>query len=213
MRPRTQFRTFKPPVTLESLGGERTPSGYVLITDANGHEPASAVDLSRLGSTATADLRQLSEPVEVVPWCATIADALNKLTQANRRVAVVVNEFGETIGVITWDDILEAILQVQDNVSQRDLAKAEIKDLGDGVWQATGMTKLRRLERVIGRRIDASGSLTVGGVIHENLRRLPENGDSCFLDGLRLEIVQTAARGEMLVQITEATAADMEDEQ
>ncbi len=212
MRPRTQLLTFKPPVSLADLGGQLTPSGYMLITDGEGREVVSAVDLSRLMPSNVADLSSLEQPLVVVPWCATIADALKKLTETRRKVAVVVNELGETIGILTWDEIFEAVLQI-DGSSQRNLNKAEISMLGGGSWLATGMTKLRRLERVIGRRLEISGSQTVGGVMQEELRRLPQPGDSCRFGPLRFEILETGSRGESLVRISVTEDDRSEDNQ
>lgn len=209
MRPRTQFLTFRPPVSLSDLGGQATPSGYMLISDSEGKEVVSAVDLSRLMPEHVQDISQLQQPLVVVPWCATIADALKKLTETRRRVAIVVNELGETIGILTWDEIFEAILQT-DGSSQRNLNKAEVSMLDDGSWLATGMTKLRRLERVIGFRLDLGGSQTVGGLIQQSLRRLPQPGDTCTVGRLQMEIIETGRRGESLVRIVDISGDDGE---
>lgn len=212
MRPRTQYRSFTLPVTINSLGGKKTPSGYMLLTDSDGVELVGVVDLSRLLPGHAADLSKYQQPLVVVPWCASIAEALKKLNETSRRVAVVVNEFGETVGILTWDEIFEAILQAESGHSQRDLAKAQIVPLEDGSWLANGMTKIRRLERVMGRRLEFSSSLTVGGVVQEDLRRLPELGDVCQVADLQFEIVETGDRGEIMVRITPTSPADEADE-
>lgn len=212
MRPRTQYRSFTLPVTINSLGGKKTPSGYMLLTDSDGVELVGVVDLSRLLPGHAADLSKYQQPLVVVPWCASIAEALKKLNETSRRVAVVVNEFGETVGILTWDEIFEAILQAESGHSQRDLAKAQIVPLEDGSWLANGMTKIRRLERVMGRRLEFSSSLTVGGVMQEDLRRLPELGDVCQVADLQFEIVETGDRGEIMVRITPTSPADEADE-
>jgi CBS domain containing-hemolysin-like protein len=204
MRPRTQYRTFTPPVSLAQLGGRRTPSGYMLITDPEGREVVGAINLNLLQPSHTADLAHYQESLVVVPWCATVADALNRLRESNRRVAAVVNEFGESIGILTWEEIFEAILYSHEESSIRELAKAEVRMESEGVWIATGMTKLRRLERLLGRRFTVSHNLTVGGVIQEQLRRLPEKGDVCTLENLRLEIIESGQRGQIRVRISEA---------
>ncbi len=201
MRPRTQYQTFTPPVSFEQLAGRKTPSGYMLITDADGREIISVVDLASLTPNQGLDIAQYKVPVVVVPWCATIADALKRLMEHGRRVAVIVNEYGETIGVLTWEEIIEAILHSETGQSYRDLARADIHAQEDGSWLATGMTKLRRLERVIGRRLSTASGLTIGGVIQEQLHRLPEKGDVCLFQGLQLEVLEAGLRGESLVRI------------
>jgi CBS domain containing-hemolysin-like protein len=211
MRPRTQYRSFVPPLSLDHLGGEKTPSGYMLVTNASGREVTSAVDLNTILAADVDDLAAKKKLLVVIPWCATIAEALKRLRQAKRRVAVVINEYGETIGILTWEDIFEAILHSEDSTSHRELARAEVRLVSPGVWLATGMTKLRRLERLMGRRLSVSRNLTVGGVVQEQLHRLPESGDVCSLDDLLLEVVEVGARGEILVRISEAPQVDSEE--
>lgn len=204
MRPRTQYRSFVPPLSIDQLGGERTPSGYMLVTNTSGREVISAIHLNSIQASDVDDLAAKKKLLVVIPWCATIAEALKKLRKAKRRVAVVINEYGETIGILTWEDIFEAILHSEDSTSHRELARAEVRFVSPGVWLATGMTKLRRLERLMGRRLNVSRNLTVGGVVQEQLHRLPENGDVCSLDDLLLEVVEAGASGEILVRISEA---------
>lgn len=201
MRPRTQFRTFPPPPSLEQLGGEVPPSGFMLIADTAGREITSVVDVSRISGDPNQDLRPLQQVPVVVPWCATIADALGQLNTRDQRIALVVNEYGESIGVLTWEEIFEAVLQAEKSHSLRALARAEIRPEGPGVWLATGMTKLRRLERVIGTRLQVSSSLTIAGVMQEQLHRLAEEGDTCDYEGMHLEVIEAGSRGELLVRI------------
>lgn len=212
MRPRTQYRAFIPPLRIEQLGGERPPSGYMLVTDNAGREIRYVIDLSAMQPDQVDDLTKLKQPLVIVPWCASVADALTQLKDKARRVAAVVNEFGETIGILTWEDIFEAVIQSGSSQSHRELAKAEIRPESDGVWLATGMTKLRRLERVLGRRLSGQ-NLTIGGVMQEQLHRLPETGDTCEFDGLRLEVIEAGLRGEILVRIDSRPASAEEDAQ
>lgn len=211
MRPRTQYRSFVPPVNIEHLKGERTPSGYMLVTNSSGRELTSAINLNAILEGDLSNLAGKRKLLVVIPWCATIAEALRKLRDKRRRVAVIVNEHGETIGILTWEDIFEAILHSEDSTSHRELARAEVRLVSPGVWLATGMTKLRRLERLMGRRLSVSRNLTVGGVVQEQLHRLPEEGDVCSLDDLSLEVVEARGRGEMLVRISEAPQVAAED--
>jgi putative hemolysin len=208
MRPRTQYRSFTPPLSISQLGGRKTPSGYMLVTDNEGREVISAISLNSILPSDVDDLGSQKKSLVVVPWCATIADALKKLREAKRRVAVVVNEFGETVGVLTWEDIFDAILHSEDSTSHRELAKAEVHLESDGVWLATGMTKLRRLEKLMGRRLNVSRNLTVGGVVQEQLHRLAEKGDICRVEGLQFEVLKAGLRGEILVRISEAPIAN-----
>ncbi len=206
MRPRTQYRSFVPPISVSQLDGKKTASDYMLVTNSSGREVVSAIALNSILPDEIDDLAAKKKMLVVIPWCATIAEALKRLRKAKRRVAVIVNEYGETIGILTWEDIFEAILHSEDSNSHRELARAEVNLQSPGVWLATGMTKLRRLERLMGRRLNVSRNLTVGGVVQEYLHRLPEKGDVCSLEDLLLEVVEAGHRGEILVRISEAPA-------
>jgi putative hemolysin len=201
MRPRTEYRIFVPPIEMSQLNGEKTPSGYMLISDADGKELVSAIDLRQLLPHQSENLQRYAHPVTVVPWCTTIADALERLRGTDCKVAVVVNEHGETIGVLTWEDVFEAILQVQSVKSHREFARAEVRQESENVWIATGMTRLRKLERVFGQRINEGNNLTVGGLIQEQLHRLPEMGDVCMVEAFEFEVTEAGQRGEILVRI------------
>ncbi len=201
MRPRTQYRTFKSPVSLDQLDGQRTPSGYMLVSDRAGREIMSVIDLRTLRPDQSQSLQDHKQPLVIVPWCASVADALEKLIALNRRVAAVVNELGETVGILTREDIFEAILQIQTATSHREFAKAEIHRENQDTWITTGVTKLRKLERAIDRRINDTTNLTVGGIVQEQLHRIPEVGDVCQVEDLSFEVIEAGKRGEILVRI------------
>ncbi len=201
MRPRTQYRSFTPPLSLSQLEGERTPSGYMLVTDSQGRDVTSVIALDALHPQHPVNLEQQREPVVVVPWCASIADALRRLRDQGRRVAAVVNEFGDTIGILTWEQIMEAVLQAESVPALPELSTADIRAEGETSWLVTGLAKVRRLERVLGRRLRTQRGLTIAGVIQEQLHRMPEVGDQCDLDGFHVEVLQAGQRGEILVRI------------
>ncbi|MFK7735709.1 MAG: CNNM domain-containing protein [Pirellulaceae bacterium] len=201
MRPRSQYLAFRPPVHVSQLNEETPPSGYMLVTDEDGHEVEYAIDLSAIGPDQGNDLGALMQPVVILPWCCSVVDALIELKSEDLRVAVVVNEFGDSIGILTLEDIFETILQTRDLVSQSDLARAEVEQVSDGIWLATGLTKLRQLERVLDRDLSRQ-NLTIAGVIQEQRGRLAETGDTCVFEGLKLEVLEAADRGQILVRIS-----------
>ena len=92
--------------TVSDIKKEAPPSGYLFITETDSDEIAKSVSLDKLTDTESAHLEYWAEPVLFVPWCITAADALQQLHKKERETAVVVNELGETIGVITSRDII-----------------------------------------------------------------------------------------------------------
>lgn len=211
MRPRTQFLTFHPPISLAQLDGRMTPSGYVLVAEAGSEDVVAAIPLQFLFDIPSDHLEHHAESVVYIPWCATGAAALEEMRRTDRRVAAVINELGETIGIVTFDDILETIFSPGSSRSQRLLNVNSIEELPDGFWQVTGMTSMRRISRHFNLKLPPISAVTVAGMLQEVLQRLPEPGDSCDWGTFHWEVVSAGAdRGPLLVQITRLPETEVE---
>ncbi|MAV35411.1 MAG: hemolysin activation protein [Planctomycetaceae bacterium] len=201
MRPRNQFRTFQSPVSIDQLEGQLTPSGYVLISENNQEEIDSAVNLKTLFDVPQQHLEYHAQPVAHIPWCATVADALEKMQRGDRQVAVIVNEFGDTVGILTLDDILETVFSRSPTRSGRLLNRPAVQELGPGRWRVVGLTSLRRLARYLGFSLPSSKSVTVSGLVHEQLERLPQSGDECEWGPFRILVRDAPQRGHLVVEL------------
>lgn len=215
MRPRVRLATFRPPVALSDLEGRLPPSGYLLLTEADGEEIAGAIPLRELSHLPNERLERFAEPVACVPWCATVAAALETMRRLDRPVAAVVNEHGETIGVLTNDDVLDVIFRRDTSRSERIERREPIRAVAEGVWHVSGMTGLRRLVRQFGVERPPSKSVTVAGVVQEVLERMPEPGDRCRWGPFSLRVLDVPQNGpqdgpqhgQMLVELTLAEDA------
>jgi CBS domain containing-hemolysin-like protein len=202
MRPRILFRSFRPPVSLEDLEGRIPPSGYLLVTEPESDEVAAAIPLRRLSSIPSKHLEHYAEAVVCVPWCTTVAKTLELMQRQDRQVAVVVNEFGETIGILTFEDLLDTIFSPAPSRSERLLQGEPIRQVGPQVWTVTGMTSLRRLSRYFHIERPPSQSVTVAGIIQEELERLPQTGDECRWGPFQLKVLAVEQRGRLLAELT-----------
>jgi putative hemolysin len=202
MRPRIGLMTFRPPVALADLKGRMTPSGYLLVTEPHSDEVASAVDLRGLSSIPESHLEHCADPVVYVPWSTSVAAALEVMRHRDRQVAAVVNEFGETIGILTFEDIVETIFTRSASRTERLLQREPLGRVGSGRWQVSGMTSLRRLVRRFDVPRPPSKSVTVAGVIQEALERLPQPGDECRWGPFEFRVLEAPDRGQLLVELT-----------
>ena len=202
MRPRKQYLSFSPPIRLEHLEGELTPSGYLLVSEENTEEIIAAIPLRYLANLTTNNLERLAEPVCFVPWCSKVGETLDLMQQEDHEVAAVLNEYGETIGIVTYDDILDTLFQEKTSRSQRMLQTSSVESLGEGKWRVTGMTSLRRLKRDLNVDLPSTRSVTVSGLLQEVLQRLPKKGDSILWAGLRWDVIGENQRGPLTVQIS-----------
>ncbi len=210
MRPRTQFMSFRPPVLFSDLDGVMPPSGYLLVTEPDSDEVASAIDLRSLSSIPAEHLEYYAEPVVYIPWSTNVAEGFEAMRDRDRQVAVVVNEHGETIGVLTFEDILDTIFSHAPSRSKRLLKRVPIRRHSPGVWQVTGMTSLRRLAKHFSVELPPGKSVTVAGVVQEILERFPQPGDTCQWGPFSFEVMEVPTQGQVVVHLT--LRQDREDE-
>ena len=198
MRPRTHLKTFRPPVTLERIveecDGHLPRSGFLLLTEANTDEIITAVDLSRLPTEEITEtmFTKTAQPVLYIPWSTPVAGALDQLRQSPHDIMVVVNEFGETIGLLTLDDILETLFTRDQGCSRRLSDQREILRINESVWQINGLTGLRQLERKLNLTFPESSSVTVAGLLLEKLERFPQPGDSVLFGDTEFRVIEKA---------------------
>ena len=109
MRPRRSLTFYHAPVTLNDVRSNPPQGEYLLIAEQGSEELESAMLLSHLADAPTSHLEDHCEPLVYVPWCATGSDTLDLLRTTRSGITAVVNEHGETIGVVTFDDVLHML--------------------------------------------------------------------------------------------------------
>jgi CBS domain containing-hemolysin-like protein len=201
MRPRTQFMAFQPPVTLSDLEGKITPSGYLLISEPDNDTVTAALDLQNLSQIPRRHLEDHATPVLYVPWCATVADVFQRMGETKREVAAVVNEYGETIGILTHEDVIDTVFTLEPSRSQRLWRRKPMKEVEPGVWNVDGVTSLSRLSRYLKMELPYSKNTTLGGVVQEVLQRLPERGAQGAWGPFDFVVLEAHERSHMLVQL------------
>ena len=206
MIPRSWLKTFRPPITFEQvlkeIAGTLPRSGYCLMTEPDSDEIVSALCLTRL----TADnlenhWNEQFEDVIYVPWSVPVADVFDRFQRSGLSVAVVVNEFGETIGIITMDDIITTLFTRERGRSLGLLNRRELKLIDKNRWHLTGLTSVRTLERRFHVSLREYSSLTVGGLIREILERLPRVGDRCQVANLHFSVVDFDEESGIVVEL------------
>ncbi|MDR1382935.1 MAG: CNNM domain-containing protein [Planctomycetaceae bacterium] len=134
MRPRTLLPLYRPPVTLDDLQGTVPTGGYLLITESDTDEIASAISLDRyIGGEQndTITWNAESNPVVYVPCRMKAAAVLETLQKSQKEVAAVVNEYGETIGILTFDDLVYSIFAMLPSRSRLLLHQSPIRRMDD----------------------------------------------------------------------------------
>ena len=202
MRPRTQFVTFQPPVSRLDLVKHGLPdSGYLLVSEPDSLEVSHAIRLDNQYELAEEEIERFAEPVQYLPWCATVAEAFELMSQRHREVTVVVNEYGDTIGVLTIEDILETVFHDSPSRARRLLDVEPMTKVDDATWHVSGMMSLRRLAKQLEVELPETDSVTLGGVMQEVLQKLCETDDQCHWGPFDLKVIDTDTPSGLLVEL------------
>lgn len=133
-------------------------------------------------------LRAWMRPPYFVPESAMVNDLLGDLQHRKTHLAVVVDEYGGTAGIVTIEDLLEEI--VGDIQDEYDREAPLIQPLEPGVFLISGRVNLDDLNRELNLEIsDEDESYTLAGVIYSHLQRVPGVGDTLHLGGAHLEVL------------------------
>ncbi|MCH8243921.1 MAG: DUF21 domain-containing protein [Planctomycetes bacterium] len=204
MRPRGTYPTLPTPIRLGDLNGEVPPSGYVAVQQSGGDSIEGVISLNDFTAIRSGSLDSAIEDVVHVPWCANLADTLQRLRDRFLSVASVVNEYGETIGIVTYEDIIDTILMPEPSRARRLLRREPVQEVQPGCYHVDGITTLRYLCRRLGLEYvpAADGLVTVVGMLHEKLEQMPVVDDCCYWRGYEFRVTDVRNRGEVRVMVT-----------
>ncbi|WP_312254747.1 HlyC/CorC family transporter [Stutzerimonas nitrititolerans] len=157
-------------------------------------------------------LQACNEPY-FVPENTPLSTQLLNFQKQKRRIGIVVDEYGDVLGIVTLEDILEEIVGEFSN--QDALRSPDIHPQDDGTLVIDGAAYLREINRALGWQLPCDGPKTLNGLITEALEQIPDSG-ICLQIGLyRLEILQAADNRVKSVRawVVEGSQATPADEQ
>jgi CBS domain containing-hemolysin-like protein len=164
----------------------------VVIEDDNPDRVRGVVhnnSLVRLYINAGADtsIEPAIREVPIFPETKALDDLLAELQRQRSSIAVVSDEYGRTVGIVTVEDILEEVVgEIEDETDPR---AASVRKLTDGDWYVRGHVSLGDLEDV-GIRLPVSSDAfnSIGGYVFSELGRLPKRGDRITADGYEIRV-------------------------
>lgn len=134
----------------------------------------------------------LVRPALFIPATKSVETQLREFRLARRHLAIVVDEFGGTAGMVTLEDVLELIIGDIQDEGDHDLPEVE-REEGGRLWLDAGVT-LDDLSDLTGHDFRRGDVATVGGLVLELLGRVPRAGESLTVDGFRLVVERVARR-------------------
>ena len=144
-------------------------------------------------------LREIMREPYFIPSETPLFTQLQQFQEHQDRLCFVVDEYGELMGMLTLEDIVEEL--IGEFATHSPLQSTRFHRQPDGTYLVEGGSLLRELNRKLGYRFPVDGPKTLNGLIIEHLQDIPEPGTSLELAGHRMEIVQTQDRAVKAVRL------------
>ena len=133
-----------------------------------------------------ADLLPVVRPLIYVPETARLEKLLSLFLERKLHLAIVVDEYGGTVGIVTLENVLESLVgQIQDEFDQE---KSELTVVGENVWEAAGTLPLHELEKIIGETQHEEMVATASGWMTQKLGGFPKAGDVLAIGACELRV-------------------------
>ena len=152
-----------------------------------------------------AHLRDIMREPYFIPSGTPLFTQLQQFQEHQDRLGFVVDEYGELMGLLTLEDIVEEL--IGEFATHSPLQPAHFHRQPDGSYVVEGGSVLRELNRKLGYHFPLDGPKTLNGLILEHFRDIPEPGTSATIAGHRLDIMQTQDRHVKAVRLAPASAS------
>ena len=143
---------------------------------------------------------ELARPPYFVSDTKKVSDLLREFQSEHIQVAVVVDEFGGTAGLISIEDIIEDI--VGEIADEHEEDETTLVDLGDGNYLVSGLVRIEQLEETLSAELHGDDYETIAGLIFTTLGRVPKVGELVNKNGFRFEVDRADRRRIYRVKVS-----------
>ena len=152
--------------------------------------------------TPEVDWKERLKPVVYAPETLLANKMMRRLLSEKRSIAVIIDEFGGTAGMVTLEDLMEEICgDIQDEHDSTDIVE---RKLAPGMWEFSGRVEIEHLNETYHLDIPESDEYqTLAGYILSETGRLPRVGEAVELGDMRLEVTKKSASRLELIKLTE----------
>lgn len=202
MIPRNEIVAAKSDITYDELSKLFTSSGRskILIYREDIDDIIGYIHVSELFDP-NSDWRKHIKPVLYAPEALLANKMMRRLLNEKRSMAIVVDEFGGTAGLVTLEDLVEEIFgDIQD---EHDKAAPTARDLGGGIYEFSGRCEIADLNDTYHLDIPEDDDYqTLAGYILHNTGAIPEKGETITLGNLSIEVLRKSAARLELLRVT-----------
>ena len=155
-------------------------------------------------------LTRIMRPAYFVPETKRVPELLKEFQRQHTQIAIVLDEYGGTAGLVTIEDLLEEIVgEIRD---EYDVESEPITDEGNGAFVFSGNVNIDEVAERLDTSIEREGFETVGGYLLSHLGRVPAKGEAFDIDGLSVEVLDAERRRVNKVRIRRrAPAAESQE--
>jgi magnesium and cobalt transporter len=166
-----------------------------------------AKDLLKLQRAPELNIRTLLRPAVFVPESKRLNELLRDFRSNRNHLAIVIDEFGNTAGLITIEDVLEEIVgEIEDEFDERD-AESGVYTLADGTHRVAGDTAIAEVNGAFGVALPGDEFDTIGGLVAQEFGRVPRRGEAVEIGGLRFEVMLTRGGAVRWFRVSRAVPA------
>jgi CBS domain containing-hemolysin-like protein len=168
-------------------------------------------DLVALPPEAEPPLTTLMRSAFLVPESKRVSELLKEMQRRQAQMAIVVDEYGGTAGLVTVEDLLEEIVgEIRD---EYDVESETVTDEGEGVFVLSGKVSIDEVADRLGVEIEREGFETLGGYLLSHLGRMPYVGETFDVDDLAVEVLEVERRRITKVRARRRASSQREAEQ
>ncbi len=151
-----------------------------------------AKDLLKLQRAPELNLRTLLRPAVFVPESKRLNELLRDFRSNRNHLAIVIDEFGNTAGLITIEDVLEEIVgEIEDEFDDVDQRENGIYTLADGTHRVAGDVAIDAVNTAFATALPAAEFDTIGGLVAQEWGRVPRRGEVVEVGSLRFTVMLT----------------------
>jgi CBS domain containing-hemolysin-like protein len=194
MRPRREIATFDTEATIAdclALAEKTRYSRFPICENGNLDKTRGIIHIQDLfaqrdKAKTAADLIFLTRKPIYIPETARLEKLLQLFLDCKTHFAIVVDEFGGTVGIVTLENVLESLVgQIQDEF---DSEKSDVARLGENIWEISGTLPLRELEKITGEIEHDETIATASGFVTQKLGGFPKAGDLLTIGNCELRV-------------------------
>ena len=220
LRELTAYDVMVPRARITYLSGERSFEENLELVRDSGHsrfpythdgnlDKAEGIILAkdllfRLRDGERIDFKAIAAPLIVVPASAGLERVLRIFQEERRHMAIVLDEYGGTQGLITLEDVLEEI--VGEIVDESDRVDPSIQRRGPGLLTCRGLSETRKVFELLGIE-EETEMVTMAGFVADLVGRVPRTGDIVSWHGFSFTVLRASARRAERIEVKKLEAA------